>query len=124
MPQQLKKIVRIPLRDQILDSIKRAIITGKFKASEKISEEELAEQLGVSRTPIREAIRVLEQQGLVEVIPKDGTYVTSFIQTRLKMVFMFALRWNNSHSISPLNDSRILSGGSIVSISRIWLIKC
>ena len=62
MPQQLKKIVRIPLRDQILDSIKRAIITGKFRASEKISEEELAEQLGVSRTPIREAIRVLEQQ--------------------------------------------------------------
>ena len=55
MPQQLKKIVRIPLRDQILDSIKRAIISGKFRASEKISEEELAEQLGVSRTPIREA---------------------------------------------------------------------
>ncbi|MDP6330087.1 MAG: GntR family transcriptional regulator, partial [SAR324 cluster bacterium] len=65
MSQRLKKIVRIPLRDQILDSIKRAIITGKFKASEKISEEELAAQLGVSRTPIREAIRVLEQQGLL-----------------------------------------------------------
>ena len=84
MPQQLKKIVRIPLRDQILDSIKRAIITGKFRASEKISEEELAEQLGVSRTPIREAIRVLEQQGLVEVIPKDGTYVTSFDSDQIK----------------------------------------
>ena len=84
MPQQLKKIVRIPLRDQILDSIKRAIITGKFRASEKISEKELAEQLGVSRTPIREAISVLEQQGLVEVIPKDGTYVTSFDSDQIK----------------------------------------
>ena len=84
MSQRLKKIVRIPLRDQILDSIKRAIITGKFKASEKISEEELAAQLGVSRTPIREAIRVLEQQGLLEVIPKDGTYVTSFDSEQIK----------------------------------------
>ena len=67
-----------------MDSIRRAIITGKFKASEKISEEELAAQLGVSRTPIREAIRILEQQGLLEVIPKDGTYVTSFDSEHIK----------------------------------------
>ena len=123
MPQQLKKIVRIPLRDQILDSIKRAIITGKFRASEKISEEELAEQLGVSRTPIREAIRVLEQQGLVEVIPEDGTYVTSFDSDQIKDGLHVRVALEQLALNSPLNDSRILSGGSIVSISRIWSVS-
>ena len=78
MPSGLQRISRIALRDQVLDSIRNAIIRGTLKASEKIPEEELATQLGVSRTPIREAIRMLEQQGIVQVRPKEGTYVASF----------------------------------------------
>ncbi len=84
MAQILKKLTRVALRDQILDSIRKAIIRGQFKASEKISEEDLAAQLGVSRTPIREAIRILEQQGIVMVIPKGGTYVASFDSEEIK----------------------------------------
>ena len=78
MPRGLQRISRIALRDQVLDSIRNAIIRGTLKASEKIPEEELATRLGVSRTPIREAIRILEQQGIVRVRPKEGTYVASF----------------------------------------------
>ena len=84
MPICLKRISRIALRDQVLDSIRSAIITGTLKASEKIPEEDLAAQLGVSRTPIREAIRMLEQQGIVQVRPKEGTYVASFGSEEVK----------------------------------------
>jgi DNA-binding GntR family transcriptional regulator len=73
----LPKIQRIPLREQISNAIRDAIIKGKFKAGEMIPEHELAAQLGVSRTPIREAIRLLEHQGLVEIRPKNGTFVAS-----------------------------------------------
>lgn len=71
----LDKVQKISLREQILNAIRNAIIVGKFRAGEKIPEQDLADQLGVSRTPIREAIRVLEQQGLLEIRPQNGTYV-------------------------------------------------
>jgi DNA-binding GntR family transcriptional regulator len=77
MRNRLNKLTHKSLRDQIVGAIRDAIIKGKFKAGEKIPEQELAEQLGVSRTPIREAIRILEQQGLLETRPKNGTYVAS-----------------------------------------------
>jgi DNA-binding GntR family transcriptional regulator len=75
MSERLKKIVQPSLRDQIVESIRDAIIEGKFKSGEKIPEQDLADQLGVSRTPIREAIRILEQQGLLETRPQSGTFV-------------------------------------------------
>jgi DNA-binding GntR family transcriptional regulator len=81
MPQRLKKLSKIPLREQILNAIRNAIVEGKLKAGEKIPEQELAEQLGVSRTPIREAIRMLEQQGLLEIRPQNGTYVAVLNKT-------------------------------------------
>jgi DNA-binding GntR family transcriptional regulator len=77
-------IDRTRLRDQILESIRNAIITGKFKAAEKLLEAELSEQLRVSRTPVREAIRMLEMQGFIEVHPKNGTLITSFDSRELQ----------------------------------------
>jgi DNA-binding GntR family transcriptional regulator len=84
MKNQLAKIKKIPLREQIINAIRDAIIEGKFKPGEKISEQELSEQLGVSRTPIREAIQILQQQGLVKIVPKSGTYVTNVEAEELK----------------------------------------
>jgi len=75
MKHQLQKIRKNSLKEQVIDAIRNAIIEGKFKPGEKIPEQELAEQLGVSRTPIREAIHILEQQGLVVIVPKSGTFV-------------------------------------------------
>lgn len=72
---RLDKINQVSLRDQVVSAIRDAIIKGNFRPGEKIPEQELATQLGVSRTPIREAIRILEQQGLLETRPKNGTYV-------------------------------------------------
>ena len=75
MNRRLNRIQQTSLRDQVVGAIHHAVIRGDFKPGEKIPEQELAEQLGLSRTPIREAIRILEQQGLVETRPKSGTYI-------------------------------------------------
>jgi len=64
------------LSEDIAESIKKAIIKGKFKPGEKISEGELAESMGTSRTPLREAFRKLENEGFIEIIPRKGAVVT------------------------------------------------
>jgi len=63
------------LSEDIADSIKTAIIKGKFKPGEKISEGELAESMGISRTPLREAFRKLENEGFIRIIPRKGAVV-------------------------------------------------
>jgi DNA-binding GntR family transcriptional regulator len=75
MKHRLPKIHKNSLKEQVINLVRDAIIEGKFKPGEKIPEQELADQLGVSRTPIREAIQILEQQGLVLILPKNGTFV-------------------------------------------------
>lgn len=71
----LMPLERDTLRDSVVRAIRDAIIQGRLRPGEKVPEEDLAQQLQVSRTPIREAIRVLEAQGLVVVRPKRGTYI-------------------------------------------------
>ena len=63
------------LSEDIADSIKTAIIKGKFKPGEKISEGDLAESMGISRTPLREAFRKLENEGFIKIIPRKGAVV-------------------------------------------------
>ena len=55
----------LPLRDVVFHTLRKAILTGELKPGERLMEIHLADQLGVSRTPIREAIRKLELEGLV-----------------------------------------------------------
>ncbi len=64
-----------PLRELVLDAIREAIINGSLKPRERLMEIQLAEELGVSRTPIREALRKLELEGFIVMIPRKGAYV-------------------------------------------------
>jgi DNA-binding GntR family transcriptional regulator len=64
-----------PLRDKIASSIRDAIIDGRIKPGERLMEPEVAKNLGVSRTPLREAFFVLESEGLVKVTPRRGAVV-------------------------------------------------
>ncbi len=64
-----------PLREVIFNSIREAIILGELKPGERLMEVQLADKMGVSRTPIREAIRKLELEGLVVMVPRKGAYV-------------------------------------------------
>ena len=64
-----------PLREVVFNSIRGAIISGVLKPGERLMDVQLAEKMGVSRTPIREAIRKLELEGLVVMIARKGAYV-------------------------------------------------
>jgi DNA-binding GntR family transcriptional regulator len=65
------------LREKILETIRDAILKGSLKPGERVSEPELAERFGISRTPIREAFRQLESEGYLEVVPRKGAVVAS-----------------------------------------------
>ena len=66
-----------PLRDVVFENLRGAIVEGRLKPGERLMEVQLAEQLGVSRTPVREAIRKLELEGLVVMLPRKGAYVAN-----------------------------------------------
>lgn len=65
----------LPLRDVVFNTLREAILKGDLKPGERLMELQLAAQLGVSRTPIREAIRMLEQEGLAVTMPRKGAEV-------------------------------------------------
>lgn len=65
----------LPLRDVVFNTLRDAILTGKLLPGERLMENQLAEKLGVSRTPVREALRMLELENLVELVPRKGAQV-------------------------------------------------
>lgn len=76
----------LPLRDEVFNTLRQRILRGSLKPGERLMEIHLAEQLGVSRTPIREAIRMLELEGLVKMIPRKGAQVASISREDLQDV--------------------------------------
>ena len=69
--------IYLPLHEVVFDTLRRAILTGELDPGERLMEIHLANQFGVSRTPVREAIRMLEQEGLVTIRPARGAVVAS-----------------------------------------------
>lgn len=66
-----------PLRDVIFATLREAIVAGELKPGERLLEVKLADKMGVSRTPVREAIRKLELEGLVVMLPRKGAHVAN-----------------------------------------------
>jgi DNA-binding GntR family transcriptional regulator len=77
-PAPNAQIARIPLHEEVTNRIRDMIVESKLVPGERIQELELAQQLGVSRTPIREALKVLTSEGLVELLPLRGAIVKVF----------------------------------------------
>ena len=73
----------LPLRDVVFNTLRDAILTGKLVPGERLMENQLAEKLGVSRTPVREALRMLELENLVELVPRKGAQVLDGLATSL-----------------------------------------
>lgn len=76
----------LPLRDVVFNTLRQGILTGELKPGERLMEIHLANRLGVSRTPIREAIRMLELEGLVTMIPRRGAEVSRISKKDLRDV--------------------------------------
>ena len=73
----------LPLRDVVFNTLRDEILYGKLKPGERLMEIAISERLGVSRTPVREAIRRLEQEGLVDMFPRRGAQVSGVTEKRL-----------------------------------------
>ena len=76
----------MPLREVVFVTLRRQILTGELKPGERLMEIALAQRLGVSRTPIREAIRKLENEGLVVIAPRRGAHVAKITTQELNDV--------------------------------------
>lgn len=74
----------LPLREVVFQTLRNAIVQGEFEPGERLMEITLANRLGVSRTPVREAIRMLELEGLVVMIPRKGAEVARITEKDLK----------------------------------------
>jgi DNA-binding GntR family transcriptional regulator len=85
VPPPLERLTRPrSLSEMVLDQIRELIVTGRLALGEQLSEGALAEQLGVSRTPVREAFLRLETENMVEVRPQRGTYVFYYDAQQLR----------------------------------------
>lgn len=96
-----------PLREVVCETLRDAIRTGVLKPGERLMEIQLAEELGVSRTPVREAIRKLELEGYVIMMPRRGTYVANLSIRDVNEVF--EIRTSLDSLASGLAAERITS---------------
>ena len=76
----------LPLRDVVFNTLRHAILKGELEPGERLMEISLAQKLGVSRTPIREAIRKLELEGIVVMVPRKGAEVADITEKDLRDV--------------------------------------
>lgn len=84
----MAKIMRQTLREQVTQAIRMKLLTGELKPGTKIVEQEMAEELGVSRGPVREALRQIEQEGLVEYTSHVGCSVKDFTAQDVYEVYL------------------------------------
>nr|WP_303004258.1 GntR family transcriptional regulator [uncultured Blautia sp.] len=85
----------LPLRDVVFNTLRKAILKGELKPGERLMEIALADRLGVSRTPVREAMRKLELEGLVVMIPRRGAQVANITEKDLNDVLEVRIALEN-----------------------------
>ena len=78
---------RKSLREEVYDSLKKSILLGKLRAGQRLIEEQIAHQIGISRTPVREAFHKLERDDLVSRLPKGGFAVRKFTEEDVEEIF-------------------------------------
>lgn len=92
------------LRSRVFQTIKEKILNGVYQENEELRENTLATELGVSRTPVREALRQLELEGLVKIVPNKGACVTGITKKDVKDIYAIrslleglCARWATEH---------------------------
>lgn len=112
---QLETNEFMPLKEVVYNTLKKAILTGELKTGQRLMEIHLASLLGVSRTPVREALHILTEEGLVNLVPKKGALVaaisskdmTDALNVRMTLEIMavsIACKNANSGIIEKLNE--------------------
>lgn len=76
------------LGGRVFQKLREDILSGKYEENEELKEVAIGEEMGVSRTPVREAFRQLELEGLIQIIPNKGAYVTGITEKDVKDIYM------------------------------------
>ena len=108
------------LRGRVFQKIRDGILKGEYKENEELRESTIGKKLGVSRTPVREALRQLELEGLVKIVPNKGAYVTGITGKDVKDIYLvrsllegLCARWATEHiteeQIEKLEEIVLLS---------------
>ncbi len=95
------------LSDIVVDYIKNKILTGEYKEGDHVSEVKVAEALDISRAPVREGIKELQNQGLIKFIPRKGNYVARMTLEDVKEVFDIRLLLENSVIEILINQKKL-----------------
>ena len=92
------------LRGRVFHRLRDDILSGRYDEHEELKEMVIGEEMGVSRTPVREAFRQLELEGLIQIIPNKGAYVTGITENDVKDIYMIrslleglCARWATEH---------------------------
>ena len=92
------------LRGRVFHKLRDDILSGKYEDYEELKEVAIGEEMGVSRTPVREAFRQLELEGLIQIVPNKGAYVTGITEKDVKDIYMIrslleglCARWATEH---------------------------
>lgn len=100
------------LTDEIADVVRERILKGEYEIGEKIKENQIATELKVSRTPIREAFKLLENEGLIDYIPNRGCFAKGFTKQDVDDIYAvrealeeLAVKW----AVERINDQQILA---------------
>ncbi len=83
----LARIDQSVLADRVYKTLRAAILSGEFEPGERLVESQIADQIGVSRAPVRTAISRLDSEGLVDLFPRRGSYVTALIKQDIWEVY-------------------------------------
>ena len=108
------------LGGRVFQKLRDDILSGKYKEHDELRETTLGKELGVSRTPVREALRQLELEGLVTIIPNKGAYVTGISQKDIRDIYVIrsmleglCARWAAQHiteeQLAELEEAVLLS---------------
>lgn len=108
------------LRGKVFHKLREDILNGKFKQNEELRESAIGDELGVSRTPVREAFRQLELEGLIKMVPNKGAYVTGITLKDVQDIYMMrslleglCARWATEHiteeQLSEMEENIYLS---------------
>ncbi|MBK5245782.1 MAG: GntR family transcriptional regulator [Peptostreptococcaceae bacterium] len=116
----------LPLAENLYTQIQMDIIKGVLPAGKKLTEQSLCEQYKISRTPVREALRQLEIEGLVENIPNRGSFVVGFTSQDIKDIYELrktyeiqAVKW----AIERINDDELEELGEIFEFMEFYTKK-
>lgn len=108
---------RYSLRGKVFHQLREDILSGHYKEHEELREMAISEEMGVSRTPVREALRQLELEGLVSIIPNKGAYVTGI--TRKDVEDIYAIR-SLLEGLCAVGQLRILRKNSWMRWKKIF----